>query len=111
MDAAEFRLRLENVKEGDTVIFVFKRKRHWATHFLALLNSRPLVFEVSDRSVLDFYTIYLMMEATWVSTSSWPVICNVLKNLEEDTISIDWIVEQMFLLLDDFIVQKALKPE
>jgi hypothetical protein len=111
MNAVEFRKRLESLEEGDVVTFVFKRMVHWATLFLALFNVKPLAFEVSGKSALDFYTINLYMGAEWKSITSWPVICKVLISPSQAHIDINWVVEYIFPLLRDFKVQKAAKPE
>jgi hypothetical protein len=111
MEAVEFRAQLESLEEGDTITFVFKGRKHWATDFLALFNVEPFFFKVSDESVMSFETIDLYMMAKWISTSSWSVICNVLRNPNQSQISIDWIIEHIFPLLNDFTVHKASKPE
>lgn len=111
MNVTEFRASLVNLEKGDVITFVFKGRLHWATHFLAFFNVKPHAFEVSRESAIDFYTINLFMKASWISTSSYPVVCNVLRKLDKAKINIDWVVGYVFPLLKDFEIQKAQKPE
>lgn len=111
MNAAEFKTSLENLEEGDVVTFLFKRKVHWATHFLALFSVKPFAFEVSGENVVSLRLINRFMMTNCVSTSRYPVVCNVLRRLDQAQINMDFVVEYIFPLLDDFIVRKARKPE
>ena len=111
MDIAEFRNQLESLEEGDSATFTFKGMVHWATNFLALFNVKPHALELSGENVLSFDIINEYMMAKWISTSSWPVTCNVLKRLSQAQVNVDWMLEYIFPLLKDFTVQKAQKPE
>ena len=93
------------------VTFVFKPRVHWATDFLALFNVQPRAFEVARESPLDIDTVNLYMEAMWISTSSWSVVCNVLRKLERTAVHIKWLIQHIFPLLTDVIIIKTTKPE
>ncbi|NMB70430.1 hypothetical protein GYA27_04530 [candidate division WWE3 bacterium] len=109
VDGDEFRVKLISLRRNQTVVFEFKGMVHWATNFLALFNVPPLMFQIAPESAISWEVVNRFMMWRDTYDHGFPVTCRVLNPINKACLSLDWVVDYIGPLLDDFIV--VTKPE